>query len=193
MLFRSTRPATAQVLVARQAAESVATSSHAVKVSRRKVLIASKFDLEFRRAARPSITFKLPESYRPSEVQATSMADWFLTPGEGANPRTLTIEFTQPLTGKAQVVMQGYQVKGPDDAIAEVLVPQPLEMATQNTSAAIWFDAGYVATMTQFDGWRSVAANQLPAQLVGKQPTPPQFALSSSALDVLPLGFDLLI
>lgn len=189
----STRPATAQVQVARQAAESVATTAHAVKVTRRKVQIASKFDLEFRRAARPSITFKLPESYRPSDVQATSMADWFLTPGEGANPRTLTIEFTQPLTGKAQVVMQGYQVKGPDDAIAEVLVPQPLEMATQSTSTAIWFDAGYVATLTQFDGWKAVAANQLPPQLLHKQPTPPQFALTSTSLDVPPLGFDLLL
>lgn len=189
----STRPATAHVQVARQAAESVATTTHAVKVTRRKVLIASKFDLEFRRAARPSISLKLPEQYRPTDVQATSMADWFLTAGDGTNPRTLTIEFTQPLTGRAQVVMQGYQVKGPDDAIAEVLVPQPLEVVTQTTSAAVWFDAAYAATLAQADGWKLVATNVLPSQLLGKQSTPPQFGLTSTSLDLPPLGFDLVI
>ncbi len=189
----STRPATAQVQVARQAAESVATTTHAVRVTRRKVQIASKFDFEFRRAARPSISLKLPETYRPSDVQATSMADWFITPGDGTNPRTLTIEFTQPLTGRAQVVMQGYQVKGPDDAIAEVIVPQPLEVATQTTSAAVWFDAAYAATLSQSDGWKLVAANVLPPVLISKQPTPPQFAMTSNSLDLPPLAFDLVI
>lgn len=189
----STRPATAQVQVARQAAESVAKSTHAVKVTRRKIQIASKFDFEFRRAARPSISFKLPEQYRPSDVRATSMSDWFLTPSDGTNPRTLTIEFNQPQIGQAQVVMQGYQVKGPDDLISEVLVPQPLEVGTQSTSAAVWFDAAYAATLTQSDGWKLIAANLLPSSLSSRQVSPPQFALTSNSLDLPGLNFDLVI
>ncbi len=187
----TSRPMNLNVQVVRQAAEAIAKTQHVMKVGRRRVQVATRMDLDLRRVARPSLSIKLSDVYRLNDVNATSMSDWYVTPSDGTNPRTLTIEFKQPISGNVQVVLQGYTLKGPQDLVAEMLFPQPLEVSKQTTSVGVWFDAGYNATPTSTTGWKTIGSNQLSAEMQAKQPTPAPFAFSTDATDVPMLGFDI--
>lgn len=187
----TSRPMSLNVQVVRQAAEAVAKTQHVMKVGRRRVQVATRMDLDLRRVARPSLSIKLSDVYRLNDVNATSMSDWYVTASDGTNPRTLTIEFKQPISGNVQVVLQGYTLKGPQDLVAEMLFPQPLEVSKQTTSVGVWFEAGYNATPTSTTGWKTIGSNQLSAEMQAKQPTPAPFAFSTDATDVPMLGFDI--
>lgn len=186
----TSRPMNLSLQIVRQAGEAISKSQHVMKVGRRRVLVASRMDLDLKRVARPSVSLKLSDTYRVNDVNATSMSDWYITPSDGTNPRTLTIEFKQPVSGNVQVVLQGYTLKGPQDLVAEMLFPQPLEVSKQTTSVGVWFDAGYNATPTSTTGWKTISSNQLPPELQAKQATPAPFAFSTDAPDVPMLGFD---
>lgn len=187
----TSRPMNLNVQVVRQAAEAVAKTQHVMQVGRRRVQVATRMDLDLRRVARPSLSIKLSDVYRLNDVNATSMSDWYVTASDGTNPRTLTIEFKQPISGNVQVVLQGHTLKGPQDLVAEMLFPQPLEVSKQTTSVGVWFEAGYNATPTSTTGWKTIGSNQLSAEMQAKQPTPAPFAFSTDATDVPMLGFDI--
>lgn len=163
------RPYQAQFIVSRQTPQTTATVKHAVRVTRRKIEIASVVAATLNGAPRASVSFELPGDYLLINVKATSMQDWFVTEADGVNPRTLTVEFDRPLTGQIEIVLKGHIVKEPDDLLVEVLVPEPFEVSSQTTWAAVWIDDGYTATQSGVTGFKTVAPDQLPADLRGLQ------------------------
>ncbi|MFP6766431.1 MAG: hypothetical protein VB858_22570, partial [Planctomycetaceae bacterium] len=175
-----TRPYQAQFIVARQTPRSKATVQHAVRVSRRKIDISSFMAATLNGAPRAGISFELPEDYLLINVNATSMQDWFVTEADGTNPRTLTIEFDRPLTGQAEVILKGYIAKEPDDLLVEVLLPEPFEVSSQTTWAAVWIDDGYTSTQTGLTAFKTVAPDQIPGELRGRQSQPLQYAFRST-------------
>ena len=174
------RPYQAQFIVGRQAPKTTATVQHAVLVSRRKVDISSLMAATLNGAPRASISFELPENYLLINVNATSMQDWFVTESDGTNPRTLTVEFDRPLTGQIEVVLKGHLAKEPDDLLVEVLVPEPFDVSTQTTWAAVWIDSGYTASQTGLNGFKTVEPDQVPATLRGRQNQPLKYAFRST-------------
>ena len=174
------RPYQAQFIVGRQAPKTTATVQHAVLVSRRKVDISSLMAATLNGAPRASISFQLPENYLLINVNATSMQDWFVTESDGTNPRTLTVEFDRPLTGQIEVVLKGHLTKEPDDLLVEVLVPEPFDVSTQTTWAAVWIDSGYTASQTGLNGFKTVEPDQVPATLRGRQNQPLKYAFRST-------------
>jgi hypothetical protein len=174
------RPYQAQFIVGRQAPKTTATVQHAVRVSRRKIEISSIMAATLNGAPRASISFELPEGYLLINVNATSMQDWFVTESDGTNPRTLTVEFDRPLTGQIEVILKGHLAKEPDDLLVEVFVPEPFEVSTQTTWAAVWIDDGYTATQTGLTGFKSIDPDQVPATLRGRQNQPLQYAFRST-------------
>ena len=61
----------------------------------------------------------------PVDVDGTALQDWHIDPATNV----LTIEFTEPRIGAVEVVLQGNVGKDPDDTIAELSVPTPLELS----------------------------------------------------------------
>ena len=175
------RPYRAQLILARQMPRSKATVQHAVRVSRRRVEIASLMAATLNGSPRAGLSFALPVDYLLIGVNATSMQDWFVTEADGANPRTLTIEFDRPLTGQVEVILKGYSAKEPDDLVVEVFVPEPFEVSSQTTWAAVWIDDAYNSTRTGLTAFKPVDPGQVPPELRQRQNQPLQYAFRSTA------------
>lgn len=184
------RPYQAQFIVSRQTPQTTATVKHAVRVTRRKIEIASVAAATLNGAPRASVSFELPGDYLLINVKATSMQDWFVTEADGNNPRTLTVEFDRPLTGQIEIVLKGHIVKEPDDLLVEVLVPEPFEVSSQTTWAAVWIDDGYSASQSGVTGFKTVAPDQLPADLRGLQGGDLKYAYRSAETESRLIEFE---
>ena len=106
--------------------------------------MSSRLRWELAGALRSSVSVQLPPMWLPVDVDATALQDWHIDPATNV----LTVEFTEPRIGAVEVVLQGNVTKEPDDAIAEITAPTPLELSKLVTQAAVWFDPAYQATVS---------------------------------------------
>lgn len=186
----ASRPFSLEVITGRQTPRSEVTVQHAIQVSRRKVHLASLMKASLRGAPRPGLTFELPEELLLLSVDATSMSDWYVSESDGANPRTLTIEFEEPRLGDVEVVMESQLTKFPNDLIVEVAPPFPLEIGRPTSYAGVWFDDAYSATPLDSFGWEAVDPQRVPVELRQRNTRPLRYAFRSTADAAEVIGFE---
>ncbi|NQV26404.1 MAG: hypothetical protein HQ518_18775 [Rhodopirellula sp.] len=186
----ASRPFGLQVIVGRQQQRSVATIQHAIQVSRRKIHMASLMRASLRGAPQPGLTFELAEELLILSVNATSMSDWYVSDSDGTNPRTLTIEFDEPLLGNVEVVLEAQLTKFPGDQFVEVAPPFPLEISQPTSYAGVWFDEAYAAAPGDTYGWIPVDPQRVPVELHQRNSKPLQFAFRSTAEEAEVIGFE---
>ncbi|MBC7818125.1 MAG: hypothetical protein IAG10_14645, partial [Planctomycetaceae bacterium] len=186
--FRYTaRPFEVSFSAQRRAPESTGLAEHALIVERRKVRMSSRLRWELAGALRSSVSVQLPPMWLPVDVDATALQDWHIDPAMNV----LTVEFTEPRIGAVEVVLQGNVPKEPEDAIAEISAPTPLELSKLVTQAAVWFDPAYQATVNASNGWKTSDPEHCSEELRNKLSRPAKFVFTSNVLMPEVLGFDL--
>ncbi len=171
----------------RRAAESTGFAEHALVVERRKVRMSSRLRWELAGALRSSVSVQLPVGWLPVDVDATALQDWHVD----ATTNVLTVEFSEPRIGAVEVVLQGNVPKEPEDAIAEITAPVPLELSKLVTQAAVWFDAAYQPTINTSNGWKTSDPEHCSEELRMKLGRPAKFVFTSNVLVPEILGFDI--
>jgi len=184
------RPFSLQFVVARRQAESTARVEHAIVVQRRKVHLGTRMVATLKGAPRSALTFELIDGYLPLSVQATALADWYVTESDGASPRSLTVEFTDPQLGNVEVIMTGRTTKDPRDLIVEAVPPFPLDMTRRTMWTGVWIDDAYAATASDLFGWEQVDPNRLPTDIRRQQPRPVQYAFQSTVDEAGVISFE---
>jgi hypothetical protein len=186
--FRYTsRPFEIGFTAQRRVPESTGFAEHALVLERRKLRMSSRLRWELAGALRSSVSVQLPFGWLPIDVDATALADWHIA----ADTNILTVEFTEPRIGVVEVVLQGSVPKEPDDSIAEIYVPTPLELSKLTTQAAIWFDPAYQATVSAASGWKGADPDQCSEELRNKLGRPAKFLFNTNAITPEVLGFDI--
>jgi hypothetical protein len=186
----ASRPFGLQVIVGRRQQESVATIQHAIQVSRRKIHMATLMRASLKGVPRPSLTFELAEELLILKVNATSMSDWYVSESDNTNPRTLTIEFSEPVLGNVEVVLDSQITKFPNDLFVEVASPFPLEISKPTSYAGIWFDDAYAASPDATESWNAVDPQRVPIELRKQNSKPLQYAFRSTAEQAEVIGFE---
>ena len=186
----ASRPFGLQVIAGRRQQQSVATIQHAIQISRRKIHLATLMRASLKGVPRPGLTFELPEELLVLSADATSISDWYVSESDGANPRTLTIEFTEPLLGNVEVILEAQITKFPNDLIVEVAPPFPLEINKPTSYAGVWFDDAYAASPGDTYGWNSIDPQRVPAELHKRNSKPLQYAFRSTAEQTEVIGFE---
>lgn len=186
----ASRPFGLQVIAGRRQQQSVATIQHAIQISRRKIHMASLMRASLKGVPRPGLTFELPEELLVLTADATSISDWYVSESDGTNPRTLTIEFTEPLLGNVEVVLEAQITKFPNDLIVEVAPPFPLEINKPTSYAGVWFDDAYAASPADTYSWSPIDPQRVPAELHKRNLKPLQYAFRSTAEQAEVIGFD---
>lgn len=171
----------------RRAPESTGLAEHALIVERRKVRMSSRLRWELAGALRSSVSVQLPPVWLPVDVDATALQDWHIDPATNV----LTVEFTEPRIGAVEVVLQGNVAKEPEDAIAEISAPTPLELSKLVTQAAVWFDPAYQATVSSSNTWKASDPEHCSEELRNKLSRPAKFVFTSNVVMPEVLGFDL--
>ena len=186
--FRYTaRPFEVSFSAQRRAPESTGFAEHALIVERRKVRMSSRLRWELAGALRSSVSVQLPPMWLPVDVDATALQDWHIDP----TTNVLTVEFTEPRIGAVELVLQGNVAKEPEDAIAEITAPTPLELSKLVTQAAVWFDPAYQATVSSSNTWKTSDPEHCSEELRNKLSRPAKFVFSSNVVMPEVLGFDL--
>ncbi len=186
----ASRPFGLQVIVGRRQQESVATIQHAIQVSRRKIHMATLMRASLKGVPRPSLTFELAEELLILKVNATSMSDWYVSESDNTNPRTLTIEFSEPVLGNVEVVLDSQITKFPNDLFVEVASPFPLEISKPTSYAGIWFDDAYAASPDATENWNAVDPQRVPIELHKQNSKPLQYTFRSTAEQAEVIGFE---
>ncbi len=186
----ASRPFGLQVIAGRRQQQSEATIQHAIQVSRRKIHMASLMRASLKGVPRPGLTFELPEGLLVLSVDATFISDWYVSESDGTNPRTLSIEFTEPLLGDVEVVLEAQATKFPTDLVVEFAPPFPLEIGRPTSYAGVWFDDAYAASPTDTYGWNPIDPQRVPGELLKRNSKPLQYAFRSTADQAEVIGFD---
>ena len=178
----STRPLSVAVNVSRRDSEVIADSEHGVLVALRRLHITSRFELELRQAPQSRVVVELPDGFNPLDVNATWIRDWYPHTDEDGR-RLLIVEFDQPRTGSAEVTVSGFIARDPDDTVANVVVPRPLEIDRLTSRTAIWLNPIYSATVDSEDGWSSLDPAGLSNEQKQLYKRAAQFAFTTSQLE----------
>ena len=186
----ASRPFGLQVIVGRRQQQSVATIQHAIQVSRRKINMATLMRASLKGVPRPGLTFELAEELLVLKVDATSMSDWYVSESDDTNPRTLTIEFDEPLLGNIEVVLDSQLTKFPNDLVVEVAPPFPLEIGKPTSYAGVWFDDAYAASPGDISSWTPVDPQRIPVELLRQNSKPLQYAFRSTTEVAEVIGFE---
>ena len=175
----SKRPFALSLRATRQESQANVTAHQAAFVTRRKQLLTTRLLYNLTGAPRSSLNLSLPAGFVVLDVNATGLHDWSTATQDGRT--TLTIDLSSPRLGLTEVVLGGSVAREGDIAAAALSFPQPLDAIKLNTTAAVWLDEGFSATLDQFEGWRSIDAalisNDLKAVRANK---PVQFAFATN-------------
>ncbi len=177
----SRRPFTLSLRATRQESLANVTAHQAAFITRRKQLLTTRLLYNLTGAPRSSLNLSLPKGFVILDVQATGLHDWSVaTQGEVT---TLTIDLNAPRLGLTEVVLGGTVARDGDAGSATLTFPRPLDATKLDTTAAVWLDEGFSATLDQFTGWRSLDAAQVSAELRAVRPNKPvQFAFATNGL-----------
>ena len=177
----SKRPFTLSLRATRQESQANVTAHQAAFVTRRKQQLTTRLLYNLTGAPRSSLNLSLPKGFVILDVKATGLHDWSVaTQGEAT---TLTIDLSAPRLGLTEVVLGGTVARDGDGASATLIFPRPLDATKLDTTAAVWLDEGFSATLDQFVGWRSLDAALVSAELRAVRPNKPvQFAFATSGL-----------
>ena len=175
----SKRPFGLSLRATRRESQANVTAQQAAFVTRRKQLLTTRLLYNLTGAPRSSLNLSLPAGFVVLDVNATGLHDWSTATADGRT--TLTIDLSLPRLGLTEVVLGGSVAREGDTAAASLSFPMPLDATKLDTTAAIWLDEGFSATLDQFENWRSIDAalvsNDLKAVRANK---PVQFAFATN-------------
>ena len=173
----SKRPFTLSLQATRQESQAHVTSQQAAIVTLRKQQTTTRLRYNLLGAPRSSLAVVLPAKFVLLDVQATGLRDWYVAKQEDGSQ--LTIELNGPKLGMLEVVLGGFTPR--DNDAVSIKFPQPLEATRIDSTAAVWLDEGFTATLESFDGWQSVDASQASDELRAVRPQlPPHFVFAST-------------
>ncbi len=175
----SKRPFGLSLRATRRESQANVTAQQAAFVTRRKQLLTTRLLYNLTGAPRSSLNLSLPAGFVVLDVNATGLHDWSTATADGRT--MLTIDLSSPRLGLTEVVLGGSVAREGDTAAASLSFPKPLDATKLDTTAAVWLDEGFSATLDQFEGWRSIDAalvsNDLKAVRANK---PVQFAFATN-------------
>ena len=182
------RPFAVSVRLSRRAEESVVTAHHAARVELRRIRWTSLYDLNLRGAARSRVALRLPAGLVPTDVDASSLADWYLHEDNG---RVLVVEFGEPRLGRTQVTLAGFVPRAVGDQTVSIQCPEYLNADRLESQLAVWFDDLFAANIVDLGKWKSTDPGSLPDELRKLQPRPARFGFSSRVIKTDPISFRL--
>jgi len=166
----SARPWRLRLHVERRQARVEITDRTAVGVTARQVSLRCFWTATVSGAAVRTLTLRLPDALRVSQVGVPAGADWFVD-REGQN-RRLRVELAEPVLGQVDVSLGGSLAR--DARQHEVVVPPiPLEdAAAQRGQMVIYLDDDLEAVLSSDGGARAIDPAALDARLrlPGKTP-----------------------
>ncbi|MCA8997704.1 MAG: hypothetical protein KDA80_11980, partial [Planctomycetaceae bacterium] len=184
----SARPISITAELSRREAEVRSLVDHGVDIGRRKIIIASRFQLELQGTPQRLLTFSLPDGYLTMDVVCQQAVDWYEVDNGGETQ--LVIELQNPITGSIEVGLEGHLVKDPEDATVSASVPAFAGSTRQTVSVGVWFDDLYQASLSNSGDWRAVPVGQLSQGIRQLQSRAPQFGFRTTE-DNGPLEFQL--
>ncbi len=186
-----TRPWQLPLLVSRQKPASRGTAEHAALVTTRKIRMKTRLDLILASAPRSEIVVQLPVGYLLNEVLSADINDYYVQSPGADQPSVLHVELTAPRTGRVELLLDGALARDPAVETATLAWPVPLEMTDLRSTAAVWLDAVFTASLQDFTSWKSVDPQALPQRLVAVRPEAVQFAFSSTSATTQPVSLGL--
>jgi hypothetical protein len=185
----STRPVRLEVSVGRRETEMQAVVEHGVHVAARKLLIASRIELQLTNAPRRQIEITLPEGYLVIDVVCAEARDWHTSSANGV--QRLTLELDRPRTGRIEIGLEGHVIKEPDETPVAVTLPRPVGGTRLSSTLGIWIDEAYQSTIGGLGNWRPTPPGQLPGRIRSLRPNEPQFGFTSGDDDPGPVELGL--
>lgn len=192
MAYRfATRPWQLTILASRQKAVSKGVGEHACLVTARKQRLFSRFLLQLVGAPRSELALQLPAEYLLNDLKSHDVADYYIeTPPDGA-PSILHLDLAAPRTGAVEFILDGFIPRPPEDLYPAVVLPEPIGIGELKSSAGIWLDKSFTATVLTSDGWKSIDPETLSPSLKQARPAPPQLAFTSNLTAVQPIALEL--
>lgn len=184
----ASRPFDLQFLVARQKPVSRGTAEHAVSIGSRKLSLSSRFELQLAGAPRSEISLQLPEGFLLYDVKCPRAIDNWVTGNEDGAAGVLHVELEAPITGELEVVVDGIVPRLPDDPVAIVVAPLPLEIGDLRSTIGLWIDPAFAGRVEDSTGWRPADPAALPPALRGYRAEPARFAYATALTGIQPLA-----
>lgn len=177
----SRRPLTLRFSVSRRQPEKQAIAEHAVLVSPRKMSLSSRVRYQLKGIPESTFVMELPEDYLVLNVNSEGLDDWYIIEQNADDMRVLVFEFKELKTKQVEIIFEGVIPRETNQAVAEVMMPTPLEVSSVRSDLAIWCDESLVARAPELNDWRSISAADLSPELKAQQSRLPQFAFRSTA------------
>ncbi|MBX3439343.1 MAG: hypothetical protein KF861_17785, partial [Planctomycetaceae bacterium] len=153
------------------------TAEHGMRVSNRRVQLASRLQFDLTGAPRRLIRVRLPHDFVLVDLRGDEVQEWFVEEGE------LVLDLGEPRTGTLTVTFEGHIPRDSADMEVVLETPLPQDIQRQDTRLAIWVDRGLTLSLESFDGWRSLPRNELPKKLRELHEQEPQFTFRSAELE----------
>jgi hypothetical protein len=173
----ASRPAAVVIGVGRRSSQIDVTALYAILVSRRKLTLSSQFHVRPTGSAVTRAQFRLPADFLPLAVEGAPIGDWYTSGVAGA--KSLVVELAAPQSAPFDLIINGTVAKNPDDAKTSLDVPILSAARSGQSHLAVWLDGSYQATIGESADWKSVAPDQVPAEMKALLATPPQFAFAT--------------
>ena len=184
------RPFNVSVNIERRKAATEVSSIHGARIETRKVHWTSLYRFNLKGTPRSRLVIYLPDDYVLLEADSQYLSEWF--PHE--NPdfgRVVILELNEPRLGNVEVTLNGVVSRDPNEEMADLWLPEPLDIDKATTRLAVWVDDSYSAVESEIDGWQTMPPDQLSARHRAIYATAPQFALKSDELEISTVAYKL--
>jgi len=179
LVFRFlSHPFKLQLEAARRGAETRGTAEHGVQIGRRKVRIASRFELNLTGAAQRIVEIQLPSDFLTMDVACPHATDWYVVTSNGQ--QRLLIELDRPRTGTLPIGLEGHIIRNPSSETLTLQVPSPVRTDQLNQQLGVWCDEIYQPVLGKSSGWQSLPAPQLALPIRNLRSVAPLFGFQSS-------------
>jgi hypothetical protein len=194
LAWRYTRhPAQASIRVSRETDSLVVNSLNAVQLEDQRQLWTSYVTADIAGAARRRIDLIVPASFLAMEVEATDLADWYLSKAseENADYQILSIQFQSARSGHVDIVIQGQADRASDHLQPVIATPAVAGATGANTRLSIWLDAASEIAQYSAAGWNSVDPAQIDQRIRALQTDAPDISFTTSNTAPGPVSLNL--
>ena len=194
LAWRYTRhPAAASIRVSREVDSLVINSFNAVQLEEQRQLWTSYIAAEIKGGPRRRIDLKVPRSFLAMEVEATDLADWYLSEldDDAAEFRNLSIQFASARAGHVDIVVQGQADQSSDRLQPIIVAPQVTGATSANTRLSIWLDAASETAGFTADGWTPIDSARVDQRIKALQADAPDISFVNQQVQLQPVQLNL--
>ncbi|MCA8986783.1 MAG: hypothetical protein KDA78_04035 [Planctomycetaceae bacterium] len=171
------RPQNLQLEIQRKRTQTTATHHTLVDLQPHKMHLATVIQAQLQGEPRSALEVQLPAGFRPIEVNANDLRDWFSSDEVENQPRTLTVLFHRPLVGNVQLAIRGYIPLTEADYSAITIRGFKLLNTTQSSEyVGIGANSAFELAATSSQHARSIPPGELPPLAQQTAAFPVQFA-----------------